>query len=420
MYVAPKVQASTRPTPTPVPAPRPTNQSTVTRQPVTQRYDLASGTTSRYGSNPTNQVQKQQQQQQQQQPSAYAAYLDRLKALSEEQAARQQQRADQQARLIEDSYGRQEERAKARIPQIQEGFGKFKTNVEGQVADEETAKLEADDQTREYYGEAMRRAAEGNRSSMGNLQNIFANLGTIDSGGAMGFGGQALNQQNRFASGQQSTLKEQARELSTNQRELNQFKRDAVSLIMQEEANMNEKIALIEQTMEDGSLEKERALRQVYAEAEDRVSAIEQGLLEQEMKMAQVEQEQAIKAGENTKSSGTADVSSIVSQLLSLDTKPITGWLRLGGVIPGGQGQVAKGLYDQLMALLSVENRQMMKGSGQISDFEAKMLERAASRIRPQMSDEDFRASLMELQQALGGGQVASGGTNQNDPLGIL
>ena len=51
--------------------------------------------------------------------------------------------------------------------------------------------------------------------------------------------------------------------------------------------------------------------------------------------------------------------------------------------------------------MLALQNRQQLKGSGAISDFEAKVLERAASSLGRNLSDTDFRATLTQLRKDL-------------------
>lgn len=71
----------------------------------------------------------------------------------------------------------------------------------------------------------------------------------------------------------------------------------------------------------------------------------------------------------------------------------------VGGSV--GKGRLAKNKYEQLKGLLSLENRTMLKGSGAISDFEAKTLQQAASAIGRNLSDKDFINELDKLRVAL-------------------
>lgn len=64
----------------------------------------------------------------------------------------------------------------------------------------------------------------------------------------------------------------------------------------------------------------------------------------------------------------------------------------IGGVF--GKAALAKNQYKQLQGLLALENREKLKGSGAISDFESKTLAQAASALGRNLADKDFRAQL--------------------------
>ncbi len=108
------------------------------------------------------------------------------------------------------------------------------------------------------------------------------------------------------------------------------------------------------------------------------------------------------------KSKTTESILSLSDQILKRKTGPITGLLQVEAMIPGTQAQRTKNLYDQMKGILSLENRTLLKGSGAISDYEAKVLEKAASAIDRNLSDTDFREEIQKLQKELGGGSVSA------------
>ena len=65
--------------------------------------------------------------------------------------------------------------------------------------------------------------------------------------------------------------------------------------------------------------------------------------------------------------------------------------------IPGTEVQNTKAVYNQLKGQLSLENRQKLKGSGAVSDFESKTLERAASSLDTWQSEEAARNSVYSV-----------------------
>ncbi|MCP3681685.1 MAG: hypothetical protein GY861_03250 [bacterium] len=98
-------------------------------------------------------------------------------------------------------------------------------------------------------------------------------------------------------------------------------------------------------------------------------------------------------------------MASVADELLQQDTKPITGKLQIRGgegfFGRGTRAQTAVALYDQLKGLLSLENREKLKGSGAISDFEARTLEQAAAALTREMSDTEFRKQLTKVKNTL-------------------
>lgn len=117
--------------------------------------------------------------------------------------------------------------------------------------------------------------------------------------------------------------------------------------------------------------------------------------------MDMAKEEAASEKDNKTPGESTNEILNITDKLLARDTKPITGALRAGSMIPGGSGKYTQALYEQLKGLLSLESRQKLKGQGQISDYEFKVLEQSASALRDDMSDEDFKAVLEELKLRL-------------------
>lgn len=126
-------------------------------------------------------------------------------------------------------------------------------------------------------------------------------------------------------------------------------------------------------------------------------------------------------------SDSTQEIIGVIDQLTNRNTKPITGLLQLEAMIPGTGAKLTESLYNQLKGMLSLENRQKLKGQGQISDFEFKVLGQAASALDRNMSDEDFRKLLADIRGKLSGEPqvetkptTKTSGGKKKDPLGIL
>lgn len=74
----------------------------------------------------------------------------------------------------------------------------------------------------------------------------------------------------------------------------------------------------------------------------------------------------------------------------------ISGLIQTGS-IPFTAGATTKNQYEQLRGILSLDSRDKLKGSGAISDFESKTLERAASSLGRNQGEADFENNLRKI-----------------------
>ncbi len=100
----------------------------------------------------------------------------------------------------------------------------------------------------------------------------------------------------------------------------------------------------------------------------------------------------------------------------------ISGIPALTAFIPGTSAQLAKNQYEQLKGIVSLENREKLKGQGAISDFEFKVLSEAATALGRNLSDADFKKQLEKIRDVFAGryANTNAGATNgapaQNAP----
>lgn len=90
----------------------------------------------------------------------------------------------------------------------------------------------------------------------------------------------------------------------------------------------------------------------------------------------------------------------VIDDLLKSDYGSVFGIKGFNNLIPGTNNQIALNLYNQLQGILSLENRQKLKGSGAISDFEFRVLSDAASSLGSNVSDADAVKVLGEIRTA--------------------
>lgn len=95
------------------------------------------------------------------------------------------------------------------------------------------------------------------------------------------------------------------------------------------------------------------------------------------------------------------DIISSVNSLLNSNTNAITGVGQSPLTMLGITNQATINNYNQLKGLLALDNRQKLKGSGSISDFESKTLAQAASRLSRSLSNTAFRQELSRIQGTL-------------------
>ena len=118
----------------------------------------------------------------------------------------------------------------------------------------------------------------------------------------------------------------------------------------------------------------------------------------------------------------TQNILGLIGQLEGLDTDAIAGIPSIGAFFPGTGTQRTANIAKQLGGLLSLENRTLLKGSGAISDYEARTLDRAASALginsetgRSNLSNADFKAELAKLKAELAA-EASSGGAAGGTP----
>ena len=107
--------------------------------------------------------------------------------------------------------------------------------------------------------------------------------------------------------------------------------------------------------------------------------------------------------GISQKSQDALNAVSIIDNLTSSgQLENVVGINRLNpfNYIPGAKVQYAKNQFNEIRNLLSLENRQKLKGQGAVSDFEGKMLAQASSALSTSLSNEDAKRELAKVRGA--------------------
>lgn len=433
-----------------------------------------SGYSSNYASNPTNYKPKTTTPPPTQTANPMAQYNTRIddyfKRMSDQSASRvAQEEANRQKEqeFLDKRYGLMNDTIKGSIPTLNNNFNTFKTNTEAGVQDVLAQAEDQKEQTRDYFGEANRTAAQARGETQAQARQKFAGQGAIDSAGAGSYVQANENIDSDFNRYVQKNSKEMAYKLTDIDSAVGEYQRQASTLIQTEEAKLQESLREIEYTLADNEIAKAQAMNEANRASQTRIqtiqdtlSAIEQQAITQKNtiqmeldKLAQTsftpefmatgvptkqaEYEFMVTNADKYKELGIFGGGQsganqdkalrMVENLLGADTNTITGAVRSGNVpmVSSWSGSAqTQADYDGLRNLLALAERGQLKGSGAVSDFEAKMLEKAAmAGLNQNLSDTEFRRRLEVLKNDLmmgGATNTQYGGQQNNDPLGIL
>jgi anti-sigma28 factor (negative regulator of flagellin synthesis) len=119
------------------------------------------------------------------------------------------------------------------------------------------------------------------------------------------------------------------------------------------------------------------------------------------------------KTGELTVAAQTdeqAQLRELVEELKGVNLGPITGRLQIGKWTKDPEALYAQSRLDQVISLLSLENRKKLKGSGAISDKEMGMLEKSVAAIQSGIGEDDVRKELAKIEKIVNKGQTTNSG----------
>lgn len=423
-----------------------------------------SGMTAQYASNPTNYkpvpppvpkpVPTPQVNPMAQYNQRIDDYFKRMSEQSGQRVAQEEANRQKNQELLNQRYGLMNDSIRGSIPVLKSNFDTFKGNTQADIADTVAQGESQKGQVRDYYGEANRTAAQARGETQAQARQKFAAQGSVDSAGAGSYTQANENIDSDFNTYVQKNSKEMAVKLTDIDMAVGQYQRQASTLIQTEEAKLQESLRQIEFTLADNEIAKEQAMNEAYQASQARInniydtlSGIEQQAITQkntiQMELDKLSQTQftpefmatgvptnqaeyefmvtnsdkmkelGILPGGSQANTNQNKALTMVNNILQGDTKNITGAMRTGSVpflstLTGAVGKQTD--YDGLKSLLALAERGQLKGSGTVSDFEAKMLEKAAmAGLNQNLPDDEFRRRLQILQQDLmSGGATAS------------
>lgn len=418
-----------------------------------------------------------------QQPSAYDVYnqkynaaLLQSKARKEQQAAADKAESERQAQEQYDANKSTYTTARTNVDQL---MGQYRDRVAASDARLTQVAGQNRERATTASGENQRQLAIDRRQAMNDTEKRYAALGTLDSFGTGSFQTAVENKDSDFLRLTAKNKQETQYALEDIDNKLFDAKAKIEEQKATEEGKYNDAVAQINSLLANDEVSKNQALRgaallyqqkigQINDEndsltlaAEKEKADIQQKLQaasmddqklnslitsasqgfkdtgmpqdandqflifkypkEAEAYMKMITDSKAASGGQSNGNKGKA--LTMVNNLLGKDTKSITGAIQTGNVpvLSTLTGAVnAQTDFDGLKALLALAERGQLKGSGAVSDFESKMLEKAAlAGINQNLPDDEFRMRLQLLKQDLeSGGAASTGGQVVTGPDG--
>lgn len=390
----------------------------------------------------------------------YNNYLAQSQARKEQLAQQNEAEAKMKAQEEYDANKTSLTASKGNLDTMMSGFRQRAATGQARL---DTQAQQNRDRTNVTAGENQRQLAVDRRDARNDNEKRYAALGTIDSMGTGSFQSANENTESDFLSLTAKNKQATQTAIQDIDNKLFDAKASSEERIATEESKYNDAILEIEKLLagnETGKAQAIRAASQLLAQKKAEIMDEYEGLritsekerydLQAKLEAAAMDDEKlkAIFAGASpdflktgqpktaqdqfiifkypkeaeaymkmlTDSKAMSGNSGEKEKLISLvnDISNSEGLGRITGIqgmiplIPGGKEQLVKGQIDQLKALLSLENRQKLKGSGAISDREMGILERASSLLNQNLNEQQFKQVLSQLKTELSTGSPSS------------
>lgn len=319
----------------------------------------------------------------------------------------------------------------------------IKRGLESVYKQGETSKSNIKDQS----GETLRQQAQAKREVDAKRNAIFAGNNTVDS---FGFGGYQLEQSNAdsdFLREQNKTLRARDQQLAEIDSQITLAEAQAQAQIDNEISKFKDAVRIISQQLGDNEIAKQNAIENAYLKLQDTLFQINDSYNTNTARLYE-KQLELMKAIQETQVSGTQigedklspefilsgmtqprtaedylylqtkgayipkklqsknEIIHLVDSVLNAGVGNITGLDAFRGNIPGTAARDKKALVEQIKNKLSVEGREALRGSGQISDYEQKMLAKSVTALDYGMSEQGFINELKNIKRILSGGSA--------------
>lgn len=383
------------------------------------------------------------------QQSNIPSYITSYENLADKQKALLEQQNKQGQEYYGQSYGERNRLLQESIPDLQSQMiktqGNIQKGIESAQKSAEFKKQNAEDQ----WGESQRLAAQTRAKSEARNRNRFAALGTTSSWGAGSYGQAQENVESDFNRFTQQGLRTKEQNMFEIDKALQDYEIEAQTTLDDLEFQVNSAVRQIQSDMRMNDIEKRNALDSLFSDYQAKVLGVEEGmqgvyadyykalesveansLSDVFMQTGQPQTEadfkymtenyealEKMKSPQGGQNQGKA--LSLVNSLLQGNTGAVSGGFRTPGfiapLVPGAAA--ARADYEGIKNLLSLAERGQLKGSGAVSDFEARMLEKAAlAGLSTELPEDEFIRRLQFLKADLEAGGAVAPERNINRP----
>ena len=328
------------------------------------------------------------------------SYLDTVTNIADKSKQFYEDRAKADEDLYNRLFARKIKSAQDQAPIAQEAFNQFKTNTEAGAEDSKA-------QAETAWGNDQRDLAKTRMETEARLRNKFAGQNTSDSFGVGSAQEANTNLESEFN-------RQTAQGLEGKRNKLYEIDRTAKGLIGQEALKLKKTLMDIQDTVFNSEAEKAMAIKKAYDDAKA-------GILEIQSNLANLKYQNASTASQPTTNNQNKALT-LVNNLLNGNYQAVSGGFRTPGFIAPfvkGAGEAITD-YEGLKSLLALAERGQLKGSGAVSDFEAKMLEKAAlAGLNSRLPEDEFKRRLELLRNDLISGGAVSGSPQTGNTIKV-
>lgn len=379
---------------------------------------------------PLNPNYKPAPQQQQQQTDPMSNYIAKLRAIADERKGLYKDSATEQQSVMDAVNERNQQRLREQEGRLVGAKDRSVASMKGYM-DDLTARAEEDRiRAEDEAGATQKKSIQAGREEQARLQNLFGDLGSIDSSV---FQDQAIKAEQRGTERFMDIDKMKMQEIQEIDRTRRAGLAEAESALYEIESNFADQIAYINDTMIQGSEQHKLAVNQLWRDTQDAILQLSDSVTQMEMEQAQkLAEAGASQLSEGFLTSGqpqtradyewmrnnpdkygqfgAQDVrENEVSRTVSLIDEVLRGDLgaqtglrgKIGWESLWGENLNTRTNIDNIKGNLELAAAGKLKGQGQISEGEREILRRAASRIVYGMTDSALREALNEAKTIL-------------------